>query len=348
MKKMSKSIFRMLSEPIFEAIEDHDLTPDQSTEVIETLLGKGQESLIYALKQNSPEMLERNRQNTSAFEERNYERWREPLDLLTMLWVCCEELAENHAHEGPYDGDTLVFDSLAHLQPRALLVANEIICLLKGGFADGALTRWRSLHEIVVTAMFIAKHGHDAALGYRLSMWFANARAAKQYNGHASRAELMPFDAQELDEIESMRAKAEKQLGKVLKNDWDWSADILGKKKPNFSDVERDVGMDHWRPRFRWACQHIHAGFMRPDKLLGMSEAERFAFQVGPSNSGLVDPIHMTAISLMQITTGFLFFPQPNADRVIFARVLQALADEIGNIALLTQERTMNNAREGA
>jgi len=72
-----------------------------------------------------------------------------------------------------------------------------------------------------------------------------------------------------------------------------------------------------------------------------MSEAKQFVLQVGPSNSGLVDPIHMTAVSLTQMTTTFLLFPKPNLDRLIFARVLQALTGEIGAVALETEQRTM-------
>ncbi|MFS4688339.1 DUF5677 domain-containing protein [Klebsiella quasipneumoniae subsp. similipneumoniae] len=33
----------------------------------------------------------------------------------------------------------------------------------KNGFADAAHARWRALHEVAATAMFIAKHGKECA-----------------------------------------------------------------------------------------------------------------------------------------------------------------------------------------
>jgi len=231
------SIFDLLSEPIVEVIKEHELSEDSATDLIETLVAKGPKDLLKAIKQEALAMVEADRLEKKAFEGRNYKRWEEPLNLLTLLWRYSTELAENHSLEGPQDGDCLVFDTLAHLQPKALLVTGEILCLLEGGYADGALARWRTLHEIVVTAMFIAKHGHKAALGYRLSMWFENSRAAKQVNRYASRAGIEPLSVQELDEIEAVRAEAEKQLGKVLKTDWDWADDILPTPKKGVAGI---------------------------------------------------------------------------------------------------------------
>ena len=44
---------------------------------------------------------------------------------------------------------------------RACQVTDEIICLLENGFADGAMARWRTLHEIAVVAVVISQHGEN-------------------------------------------------------------------------------------------------------------------------------------------------------------------------------------------
>lgn len=333
MSTTRESIFDSIGKSLHLAVEQLGLSDHKADELTEGLVSEANEFLFSVLMADAPEMLKKEREYQSGFEERNKKRWKEPLDLLRTLWVCCQEIGQSHAHAGPRDGNPIVFDTLARLHPRALLVASEVLCLIEGGFADGALSRWRSLHELVVVSMFIAKHGDKAATSYRLSLSFHRARAARQYNEYASRANLMPIDDDDIRKIEAEREAAEKALGRHLRNDWDWAANHLVGQPANFASLERDVQLDHWRPRYKWACQHVHAGFFENHKLLGMSEAKEVMFLVGPSNSGMVDPLHMTAISLYQMTVNFLFYPEPNLDRVMFARVLESFIDKVGEAA---------------
>ena len=187
-------------------------------------------------------------------------------------------LPECHAHNGPRSSDLTVFDALAHLQPKALLIASEILWLLEGGYADAALARWRTLHEVVVTAMFIAKNGPETARDYRYSEVFASQRDASEVNSHAKRANLQRFTEVEMNKMDSDCKVAEASIGRKLTNDFDWASPALKRsgetERATFKNIEKSVGMDHWRPRYRRACQHIHAGFTHPQSLLGMAEAK--------------------------------------------------------------------------
>ena len=57
-------------------------------------------------------------------------------------------------------------------------MADEIICLLENGFADGAMARWRTLHEIAIVAIVLSKHGEDIAQGYLDHQAVESKRAA--------------------------------------------------------------------------------------------------------------------------------------------------------------------------
>ena len=59
---------------------------------------------------------------------------------------------------------------------------------------------------------------------------------------------------------------------------------------------------------------------------------------VGRSNSGFTDPLHMAAISLMQITTTVLL-RNPNIDRLVYSRILISLSDSVGQLALECESR---------
>jgi len=55
---------------------------------------------------------------------------------------------------------------MLRLHIRACQVTNEIIILLENGYADGAMARWRTLHEIATVAAVIAKFGDELAERY--------------------------------------------------------------------------------------------------------------------------------------------------------------------------------------
>jgi hypothetical protein len=343
--EVSESLLETLEKMLTGEFRDKGISDADAEHVTQRFVAETSAELLKVLKRNAPEMLNSEREHTRGFEERNYARWKEPLDLLTTLWVCAQEISEGHSSKGPRSSDPLVFDTLAYLQPRALLVASEIQSLLRSGYADAALARWRTLHEIVVTMMFLAKHGQQAALSYRMSLAFADARAAYQYNKYAGRAKLTPISANELAELQAEVNSAKSILGRSLKSDWDWAQCVISKDRITFAEIEADIEMDHWRPRYKWACRHIHSSFSAPNSLLGQSEAAQHIHQVGPSNSGLVDPIQMTAISLVQATVTFILYDSPNLETLVLSRALDQMAEEIGPLAIKTEETTLANRK---
>lgn len=72
-------------------------------------------------------------------------------------------------------------DVLIRLHARACQVAGEIITLMESGYADGAMARWRTLHEIGVVIALIAEHGDDLAERYLAHDTVETARALDVY-----------------------------------------------------------------------------------------------------------------------------------------------------------------------
>jgi hypothetical protein len=58
------------------------------------------------------------------------------------------------------------WEILIRLLVRAWQVTDEILCLLENGFADGAMARWRTLHEIHVVAAVLMRHGESITERY--------------------------------------------------------------------------------------------------------------------------------------------------------------------------------------
>ncbi|WP_430300258.1 hypothetical protein, partial [Pseudomonas aeruginosa] len=84
---------------------------------------------------------------------------------------------------------------------------------------------------------------------------------------------------------------------------------------------------------YKWASQNIHATAKTLTCSLGMVEAKEEGLLAGPSNSGLTDPAHSMAISLVQLTT-VLLSVDPNLDDLVSMNMIKTLIDEIGDAFL--------------
>ena len=286
-----------------------DIFAEKFMELFELCREECETSCLQGYKQKAPILLADFREMDTGFESRNYKRWATSFDHLEMVWTIAQELGEMHGKEIKAENgnkNNEIMAALAHIFPRALLVAREIICLLKGGFPDGALTRWRSLHELAVTAKYIRNHEKSAVVSYLMSFHFSSRRAAHQMNEFANVNNMNRFSKEELGELDAKCSMAEEIIGQKIKNDKDGEWPKILQNRRNFADIEKDVGMDHYRPLYKWASTHTHANHHPMEDLLGQTDSSGQAHLVGQSNSGLVVPFQLTATTLGEITTTYL------------------------------------------
>ncbi len=77
------------------------------------------------------------------------------------------------------------------------------------------------------------------------------------------------------------------------------------------------------------ASDNVHANAHGAYYRLGSSVQTDEVLLAGPSNVGLADPGHSTAISLCRVTT-VLLTTKPNLDGVVISKILLKLEEEIG------------------
>lgn len=201
-----------------------------------------------------------------------------------------------------------------------------------------------TLHEHSVIATFLRMYGSDIAFRYLASFEFQALKSARQAQQYAERAKLDPPTTEEIAILEKRCAGWIEEFGREVKEEYGWTFPILKVPRANLFNLEEHTGLDHWRPRFRWASQHTH-GQHRPARAqLGTSERDEPVFLIGPSNSGLVDPMQMVAMSLTHVTASLLL-SQPNVDRTVAVHVLIKMSDELGPLALKIERETLERAR---
>jgi len=305
-------------------------------------------TILKHLKADAPAMRRGRRALFTDFERRLYRSWRKPLDLLEMLIVIATESGEAYNEQWAWSDSTdkdIVFDVIRRLHARGCQVAQEVLTLLRAGYASGAHARWRALHETNVTAMFVAKHGKETAESYLLHEHIESYRAGLGYQQHCKRLGYRPFTAKEMAEMKSIRDQLIAQYGKPFGGLYGWAAAALKRtdQRVKFSDLEDDLQLAHWRPHYKMASHPVHANPKAITFNLGLRPRQKLLL-TGPSNFGLVDPGHGTALSLMQLTITMICM-DPTVDSVLTSHVMMPLVDEIGEEFIKSQKALMARAK---
>lgn len=262
--------------------------------------------LALGWRRQAADDLRAHREELAGFEERLHARWGDALDGLELLRLRAVAIGSAYNDENRPRAaaeQDYRFDALAKLHARACRVASEVQALLRTGHAEGAHARWRTLHELAVTMMFLDNRGRDVAEMYLLHGEVREHAVAERYQQHAERLGERPFSEAEMAEMRAVRDDLTARFGADYAKEYGWANIALNRRRSTFANVEAAVTMDHWRPWYRLASEGQHAG----------SQALRFALPLlsprllaGPSNAGLAEPGSATAISLVQVSATFV------------------------------------------
>lgn len=191
-----------------------------------------------------------------------------------------------------------------------------------------------------ITALFLSKFGRVAAERYIDYELVEAYKGASQLTNYESRINEKGFSESELADFKIGYDAVVEKHGNGFKKPYGWAAPFLQTNFQSFSAIEEAVDMDHWRPYYKWASQNIHANAKSIRVSLGMCEAVDEVILVGPSNSGMTDPGHSTALSLTQLTSA-LTLHSANIDELITMKIVASLSEEIGNVLLNSSEKIM-------
>jgi len=308
-----------------------DTVTEKLPEIIDSAAVNVASDLLSTLKKRWSRELGRQKKELDGFRRRLEERWGPGIGLLRMLLTISREFGESLNQETrarPSDGSRYRVEVLTRLHARGCQVVEEILALLSTGLADGAMARWRTLHEVTVVALFISKHGEGLSERYFLHQYVESKKAATKYAvcyerlGHDA---LAPEEAKLIDErYDAVIAR----YGADFRTDYGWASEALGNRNPNFDALEASVGLDHWRAHYRMAGHNVHANPKGAFFKLGLLD-ETNMLLAGPSNAGLADPGHSAAVSLDQLSSALLVL-QTTFDNLVALRTMLLLEREIG------------------
>lgn len=266
------------------------------------------------------------------FELRNYLRWEAGFKKLEMLrQISLEagmEFQKKFLCVPEYKDDPLL-GVLMRQHANACRITGEIILLLKGGYPDGSLARWRTLFEISVNCLVLRKYGRDAAKDYIRHGRVKAVEGMEEYQKTAKEMQREPYAKEDL-----LYAQALKKELSEGESHYHWARKYAGFSK--LDKLREDIGLGKWSHDYKLASRNVHADYSEMLSLNAMSEAKQDMLLAGESNSGMAEPAHMTAIALAQITASFLttYIEENNqidyTDSTIFMMLIEKYVGTIG------------------
>jgi hypothetical protein len=276
----------------------------------------------------------------AGFRERLSDRWQEPIESLSMMVTIAREFSENTGSRLLNHGnanDRHLVDVITRLHARACQVAAEVLTLISAGFADGAIARWRTLHEIAITALLIKERGDAQAEKYLIHNVVESKKAMEFYQTHADRLGVSPMSDAEVAAINTAYADARDRFGDSFTSSYGWAAQDRTTPVRGFDHLERMLEMGHWRPYYKLASHSVHANPKGVLYQLGLIP-ERRLLVTGPTDYGFADPGQNAAHSLLQVSTT-LGCIEPTLDDLVILNILSTLATDIGESFVRVQRQ---------
>lgn len=334
-----------------EDYEDLQHLIDQDIhQVIMQTTSENSERVFRDWKKRSAHVLRKHKKRQQLFNSRLWSVWGTSVSLLELYLEKSLELGTDfnrkNRTKASQDND-MVFDVLVRLHARGCQISREIVVLLLNGLADGAMARWRTLHEITIVANFIKEHGQEVAEKYILHRDIEIYKAARQYQNHCEKLGQIPLTEEELKELQKNYDFLLQKFGNDFKNDYGWASAVLRKSNPTFADIERDVELEHMRPFFKMASANVHASAKGLFDSLGLLPTlDTKIMLAGPSIYGIAEPGQKCTFSLGLLTVTLLLL-EVNLQGLAYARALQKLSNEI-QVAFFNANQHVANWEEQA
>lgn len=274
-------------------------------------------------------------------------RWGEGFDLVRMLIEISREQGmafDRRARRSRSSRNAHLNTALVHLHARALQIASEIMVLMESGYADGAMARWRTLHEVTCVAMVLKDGGDALAQRYLEHDAVECKKGLGQYQQCHEALGFPPFAARDTRRIEKAYVAAIAKYGKDFGGDYGWVAAHVGVARPNFSQIEQAAGRAMMRTYYKMASHNVHAGVKGIMSRLSAFDGGLVPI-AGASNVGFAEPGQNLALSLLHFT--MLLLPRRwTLDKIALLMGIIDLEKRVGPTLLKAQRRIDRDERQ--
>ena len=317
--------------------------------LIERMSKDAAERLAKTLQRTWPEQAIYEKAVLEDFRGRLEARWGRGFDLLRILLTSCRELGgkcANRLGRSRSKKNRVLRSLLVRLHARACQIAAEIVTLMENGFADGAMARWRTLHEVSVVATVVADGGEALARRYIEHEIVESKFALDEYTRcHAALGYKAP-STRERRRVERAFAAAVKAYGDEFGRPYGWAATHLRKKRVTFRDLEDAAQRSAMRSYYKMASYSVHADTPKSIFFRLGVVGDRSIVTAGATDAGFTEPAQNAAVTLVQITALLLEDRMSNLDVMSQLQALNIIRDKIPDAFMRAERKLERDHRE--
>ncbi|MFV0274921.1 MAG: DUF5677 domain-containing protein [Bacilli bacterium] len=285
-----------------------EMTAEEKEDMLQFIIklskSQGSDSLYKIMMDDKKEILKENKIRFTNYNRIINKQWKKAFDILEMLILVSFESISyffDSFNLQAKDEKNILFFALRNIHSKALLVSNEYLTLIRNGYPEGALSRWRTLHELSIIGSFLLKE-RDNDLCERYLM-FSVVQTYKEEEmlrekGHPKHTNKAFFQLK--DKYESLMI----QYGaNYVKGDYGWANDKFGVKAvTSFTQIEEKVNGGLLRGYSKASSNYIHGNNKSSVSSAGVPPMKNGIHLSGPSYYGLSIPIQSVGISLFSVT----------------------------------------------
>jgi hypothetical protein len=346
-----------ISERDIEEIERRvQLVLDRTPDIVSDLADKLAPELLSSFRTKfAAERLSLEYDQRNDFKNDLWASWGRAFELLRLFLSLSTEFGQSVAQARQSSAKNVDI-VLTRLHARACQVTTEILTLLESGLADGAMARWRTLHEIAIVTVLMSVHGEPLAERY-LEHRYVEAKVAKdQYKWCGEMLGYEPLNEGEIRSIEEEYERVIRNYGKTFRAQYGWAEGFVrpgSRGSIGLGELEAAAGRQAFASHYKLASQNVHAS---PNSIffrLGLlTDSDLLA---GASAHGLVEPAQHTVLILGLITT-LQMHEVATLDNLLFCKSLQLLVSEVldaiaraetGDIVVTRTIRKVTKRRRG-
>lgn len=269
-------------------------------------------------KKKSKKYLKIKQKESSLFKKNILKRWISALDELEFFIIYNQEYAARVASSYRLkNNQNIKFETLLRLNARACQISFEVLELLKSGFADGAIARWRTLYEVSVISNFLSNNPEELCQQYLDYYHIENYSELIEYTNNCFKLGYEPFTKEDISVAEKVINDLKQKYGNDFSKNYGWLTGFLPKEKRNFAGIEETIDFKEYRSFYKMANNYVHSGSKGFLYKLGTIEQNEILL-AGPSNYGLADPGINTAFSFLQTTKTLTYFESYLEDSVFY------------------------------
>lgn len=260
------------------------------------------------LQQQIPAVAARRRDD----EARITRRWGAALDAYYAVTMAAAEIGMLESRYGPAgqgsaDSTTA---ALTLLHARACQTSFEVHALLAAGFPGGAYGRYRTLHELAVTAAVIAQYGRQPTHADLAGRYLSHGSiehfrqvAERQRTGRELGWQPIPDSA--MKELKKQHDALIVRYGSDYGQPYGWAAGLLG-RHPNFARLEAKADMTYLRYLYVTGSHLIHASAHGLRLAILDPESASSDVFIRPLDTGLAQPAEASLNALIDVTGGLV------------------------------------------